>query len=88
MRAEALAGVLRGCSVSTTGQTTTQNRLRISCSVASVHTAPRPLGRPLLKFAIRGMVHVLFDMDHFWRYYVGWRACSKMPIDLALDGLQ
>mgnify|MGYP001154909077 FL=1 len=90
MRAEGLAGVVRGKRVYTTVPDETAPRP--ADLVQRCFTATRPNTRWVANFTYvatwGGMVYVAFVIDVFSRYIVGWRASATMRIDLALDALE
>lgn len=90
MRAEGLAGVVRGKRVYTTVPDETAPRP--ADLVQRCFTATRPNARWVANFTYvatwGGMVYVAFVIDVFSRYIVGWRASATMRIDLALDALE
>ena len=90
MRAEGLAGVVRGTRVYTTVPDETAPRP--ADLVQRRFTAPRPNALWVADFTYvatwGGMVYVAFVIDVFSRYIVGWRASATMRTDLALDALE
>lgn len=90
MRAEGLAGVVRGKRVYTTVPDETAPRP--ADLVQRCFTATRPNARWVADFTYvatwGGMVYVAFVIDVFSRYIVGWRASATMRTDLALDALE
>ena len=90
MRAEGLAGVVRGKRVYTTVPDETAPRP--ADLVQRCFTATRPNTRWVANFTYvatwGGMVYVAFVIDVFSRYIVGWRASASMRPDLALDALK
>ncbi len=90
MRAEGLAGVVRGRRVRTTIAEDAADRPRDL--VDRVFEATRPNQLWVADFTYvatwRGMVYVAFVIDVFSRRIVGWRASASMRTDLALDALE
>jgi putative transposase len=90
MRAEGVAGVVRGRRV----YTTVPNALapRPADLVQRRFTASRPNALWVADFAYvatwGGLVYVAFVIDVFSRYIVGWRASATMRTALALDALE
>ena len=91
MRAEGLAGVVRGGRVRTTRPPADPTALPQDL-VQRQFTAARPTQLWLADFTYvatrRGFVYVAFVIDAFSRRIVGWRARTTMPTDLVLDALE
>ncbi len=90
MRADGLAGVVRGRSVVTTVPDDTAARPADLVQRRFTATQPNALWVADFTYVATwgGMVYVAFVIDVFPRYIVGWRASATMRTDLALDALE
>jgi transposase InsO family protein len=90
MRAESLAGVVRGKRVFTTQPDETAPRP--DDLVERDFTAPAPnrlwVGDLTYVRTWAGFVYVSFVFDVYSRFIVGWQAASHLRTDLALDALE
>jgi putative transposase len=90
MRAEGLAGVVRGKRVFTTMPDETAPRPDDLVERDFTAPAPNRLWVADLTYVRTwaGFVHVSFVFDVFSRFIVGWQAASHLRTDLALDALE
>jgi putative transposase len=90
MRAEGLAGVVRGKRVFTTQPDETAPRPTDLVERDFTAPAPNRLWVADLTYVRTwaGFVYVSFVFDVYSRYIVGWQAASHLRTDLALDALE
>jgi putative transposase len=90
MRAEGLAGVVRGARIRTTRADA--KAARAEDLVERVFTAERPNQLWVVDFTYvptwAGFAYVAFCIDVFSRMITGWRAATSMSTDLVLDALE
>jgi transposase InsO family protein len=90
MRAEGLAGVVRGKRVFTTQADETAPRPTDLVERDFTASAPNRLWVADLTYVRTwaGFVYVSFVLDVYSRFIVGWQAASHLRTDLALDALE